>query len=164
MLVSINCNKMLIDFYCSIPHRKPKETNDTAPSDSPPGKAASKGAKVKTQRAARKRSTPASVASTSYDVAPTPRPTQPTEETHSTSSTASPTHTQVHLEQTSEHSRLCSDTAPITPLCPAEVRRVQWQRWMERHPDLVGWVDYSWSFFLPCCRFQLLSKVWRAAL
>ncbi|XP_049460193.1 transcription factor TFIIIB component B'' homolog isoform X3 [Epinephelus fuscoguttatus] len=106
-------------------NRKPKETNDTAPSDSPPGKAASKGAKVKTQRAARKRSTPASVASTSYDVAPTPRPTQPTEETHSTSSTASPTHTQVHLEQTSEHSRLCSDTAPITPLCPAEVSASQ---------------------------------------
>ncbi|XP_049909320.1 transcription factor TFIIIB component B'' homolog isoform X4 [Epinephelus moara] len=106
-------------------NRKPKETNSTAPSDSPPGKAASKGAKVKTQRAARKQSTPASVASTSYDVAPTPRPTQPTEETHSTSSTASPTHTQVHLEQTSEHSRLCSDTTPITPLCPAEVSASQ---------------------------------------
>ncbi|XP_033502895.2 uncharacterized protein LOC117269742 isoform X2 [Epinephelus lanceolatus] len=106
-------------------NRKSKETNDTAPSDSPPGKAASKGAKVKTQRAARKRFTPASVASTSYDVAPTPRPTQPTEETHSTSSTASPTHTQVHLEQTSEHSRLCSDTTPITPLCPAEVSASQ---------------------------------------
>ncbi|XP_035523717.1 transcription factor TFIIIB component B'' homolog isoform X2 [Morone saxatilis] len=96
------------------------ETDITDPSSSSPScKAASKGSKVKTPRAARKRSTPAPVASTSYDVAPSPSPTQPPEDTHFTPSTTSPTQTEVDMEQTSEHSRLCS--TPNTFLCPAEV-------------------------------------------
>ncbi|XP_075938415.1 uncharacterized protein LOC142938781 isoform X2 [Anarhichas minor] len=99
------------------------ETNNTAPaSDSPPGKGTSKGPKLRTPRAAGKRSTPAPVASTSRDVAPTRNATQPTEDTHSTSFTTSPTQTEVDVEQTSEHSR---DTTPNTSLCPAEVSASQ---------------------------------------
>ncbi|KAM6901339.1 uncharacterized protein PEZ65_019473 isoform 2-T2 [Lycodopsis pacificus] len=99
------------------------ETNDTAPaSDSPPGKAASKGPKLTTPRAAGQQSPPAPVASTSRDVAPTRSATQPTEDTRSTSFTSSPTQTEVGVGQTSEHSRV---TTPNTPLCPAEVRRDQ---------------------------------------
>ncbi|XP_039635737.1 mucin-5AC isoform X3 [Perca fluviatilis] len=101
------------------------ETNNAAPaSDSPPGKEAPKGRKVKTPGAAGKPSTPAPGVSTSYDVAPTPSQTQLTQETRSTSSTTSPTQTEVDAEQTSEHSPLCSDTSPSTSLCPAEVRKV----------------------------------------
>ncbi|XP_039635742.1 mucin-4 isoform X7 [Perca fluviatilis] len=101
------------------------EMNNAAPaSDSPPGKEAPKGRKVKTPGAAGKPSTPAPGVSTSYDVAPTPSQTQPTQETRSTSSTTSPTQTEVDAEQTSEHSPLCSDTSPSTSLCPAEVRKV----------------------------------------
>ncbi|XP_051268098.1 transcription factor TFIIIB component B'' homolog isoform X2 [Dicentrarchus labrax] len=96
------------------------ETDITDPSSSsPPCKAASKGSKVKTLRAARKRSTPAPVASTSYDIAPSPSPTQLPEDTHSTPSITSPTQTEVDMEQNSEHSRLCS--TPNTFLCPATV-------------------------------------------
>ncbi|KAK9532323.1 hypothetical protein VZT92_009711 [Zoarces viviparus] len=99
------------------------ETNNTAPaSDSPPGKAASKGPKLRTPRAAGKRSTPAPVASTSRDVAPTRSATQPTEDTRSTSFTSSPTQAEVDVEQTSEHSRV---TTPNTSLCPAEVSASQ---------------------------------------
>ncbi|XP_037608809.1 transcription factor TFIIIB component B'' homolog isoform X2 [Sebastes umbrosus] len=88
------------------------ETNNAAPaSDSPPGKAASKGRKVRAPRAAGKRSAPAPVASTSHDDAPTRSATQPTEETHSASSTTSQT----------EPSRLRSVTTP----CPAEVSASQ---------------------------------------
>ncbi|XP_042364774.1 transcription factor TFIIIB component B'' homolog [Plectropomus leopardus] len=90
------------------------ETNTTA--DSPPSKAASKGAKVKTPTAG-KQSNPTSTASASHDVAPTPKVT---EETSLTSSTTSPTHIEIDDEQTSEHNRLCSDTTPSTPSCPAE--------------------------------------------
>ncbi|XP_078128107.1 uncharacterized protein LOC144531719 [Sander vitreus] len=104
----------------------PSETNNAAPaSDSPPGKEAPKGRKVKTPRAAGKPSPPAPGASTSYDVPPTASLTQPTQETHSTSSTTSPTQTEVDTEQTSEHSPLCSDTTPSTSLCPAEVSASQ---------------------------------------
>ncbi|XP_044029871.1 transcription factor TFIIIB component B'' homolog isoform X3 [Siniperca chuatsi] len=110
--------------------RKPKgipsEKSNTAPSsDSPPGKAASKGSKVKTPRAARKRSTPAPVPSTSYDVTPTPNPTMAPEETRSTFSPTSPTQTEVHIEQTSEHSQLCSDPTSSTSQCTAEVSASQ---------------------------------------
>ncbi|XP_028456671.1 mucin-5AC-like [Perca flavescens] len=102
------------------------ETNNAAPaSDSPPGKEAPKGRKVKTPRAAGKPSTPAPGASTSYDFAPTFSQTQPTQETRSTSSTTSPTQTEVDAEQTSEHSPLCSDTTRSTSLCPAEVSASQ---------------------------------------
>lgn len=127
---------MLIHFYFPIPDRNLKsslslrsETNTDPSSDLPPGKAVSKGPKVKTQRAAGKRSTPAAVASTSYDLTTTPSPTQPPEETHSTSSTTSPTQTEVDIEQTSGHSRLCSDPTSSSSPCIAEVRRVL-QRWM----------------------------------
>ncbi|XP_074472931.1 uncharacterized protein LOC141756873 isoform X2 [Sebastes fasciatus] len=94
------------------------ETNNAAPaSDSPPGKAASKGRKVRAPRAAGKRSAPAPVASTSRDDAPTRSATQPTEETHSASSTTSSTQT--------EQSRLRSVTTPSTSPCPAEVSASQ---------------------------------------
>ncbi|XP_031716206.1 transcription factor TFIIIB component B'' homolog isoform X2 [Anarrhichthys ocellatus] len=97
------------------------ETNITAPAgDSPPGKGTSKGPKLRTPRAAGKRSTPAPVASTSRDVAPTRSATQLTEDTHSTSFTTS--QTEVDVEQTSEHSRV---TTPNTSLCPAEVSASQ---------------------------------------
>ncbi|XP_035847244.1 transcription factor TFIIIB component B'' homolog [Sander lucioperca] len=103
----------------------PSETNNAAPaSDSPPGKEAPKGRKVKTPRAAGKPSTPAPGASTSYDGPPTASLTQPTQETRSTSSTTSPTQTEVDPEQTSEYNPLCSDTTPSTSLCPAVVRQV----------------------------------------
>ena len=145
MSVSINLNTVLIHFYFPVSDRKAKgslsltsEMNNAAPaSDSPPGKEAPKGRKVKTPGAAGKPSTPAPGVSTSYDVAPTPSQTQPTQETRSTSSTTSPTQTEVDAEQTSEHSPLCSDTSPSTSLCPAEVRKVQVHRWMEKHSDSV---------------------------
>ncbi|XP_070780752.1 transcription factor TFIIIB component B'' homolog [Enoplosus armatus] len=88
------------------------ETLNTAPSSGP---------KVKTPRAAGKRPTPAPVAPTSYDVAPTPSPTLPPEETQSTSSPTSLTQVEVDIEQTSDHSRLCSDPAPSTSQCTAQV-------------------------------------------
>ncbi|KAA8584354.1 hypothetical protein FQN60_008139 [Etheostoma spectabile] len=104
----------------------PSKTNNAAPaSDSPPGKEAPKGRKVKTPRAAGKPSTPVTGVSTSYDVTPTFSPTQPTQEAHLTSSTTSPTQTEVDNDQTCELSPLCSDTTPSTSLYPAEVRKVQ---------------------------------------
>nr|XP_046230918.1 transcription factor TFIIIB component B'' homolog isoform X2 [Scatophagus argus] len=91
------------------------ETNNTANSStSLSGKAAPKGPKVKSSQVARKQSTPSPVASTSYDVDPTPTPVQPSGETHSTSSTTSPTQAEMDVEQTSEHSRLSSDPTPCT--------------------------------------------------
>ncbi|XP_032395394.1 transcription factor TFIIIB component B'' homolog isoform X2 [Etheostoma spectabile] len=103
----------------------PSKTNNAAPaSDSPPGKEAPKGRKVKTPRAAGKPSTPVTGVSTSYDVTPTFSPTQPTQEAHLTSSTTSPTQTEVDNDQTCELSPLCSDTTPSTSLYPAEVRKV----------------------------------------
>ncbi|KAM9338709.1 uncharacterized protein ABDE67_018246 [Symphorus nematophorus] len=94
----------------------PTQDTNTAPSsNSPPARAASKGPKGKTQRAAGKRSTRAS-----DNVAPTPNPTQPSEETNLTSSTTSPTQAEVDMEQTSEPSRLCSDPTPGTSPCTAE--------------------------------------------
>ncbi|XP_029300318.1 LOW QUALITY PROTEIN: transcription factor TFIIIB component B'' homolog [Cottoperca gobio] len=100
------------------------ETNIVAPaSDSPPGKAASKSSKFKTPRAAGKKTPPAHVASTSYDVAPTPSPTHSAEDTHS--STTSSTQTEAVVVKTSERSRPCSDQSPSTSPCPAEVSASQ---------------------------------------
>ncbi|XP_038589444.1 transcription factor TFIIIB component B'' homolog isoform X2 [Micropterus salmoides] len=102
----------------------PSETKKTAPSsDSPPGKASSKGRKVKTPRAAGKRSTQAPVAST-YDVTPTPSPTLPQEETHLILPPTSPTQTEMDIKQTSEHSQLCSDPTYSTSQCTAEGSQV----------------------------------------
>ncbi|GLD51698.1 transcription factor TFIIIB component B'' homolog [Lates japonicus] len=115
-----------------IGNRKPKDfhsflsdMNSTAPSSYPsPGKASSKGPKVKAPHT-RTRSTITPVASTSHSVTLTPDPTQLSEETHSTSSATSPTSTEVGSEQTTEHNQLSSDPAPSTSQCSAEVSASQ---------------------------------------
>ncbi|XP_044189507.1 transcription factor TFIIIB component B'' homolog isoform X1 [Thunnus albacares] len=110
-------------------NRKPKgflsflsETDNTAPSNSPPrGKATSKGPKAKTQPAARKQSIATPVASTSRNVAPAATLTQMPEEPRSASSTTSPTLTEVDIKQTAEHGQLHSDSPPSTSQSTAEV-------------------------------------------
>ncbi|XP_068562678.1 transcription factor TFIIIB component B'' homolog isoform X2 [Cebidichthys violaceus] len=101
------------------------ETDDTAPaSDPPPGKAASRGPKVRTPRAAGKPSTPAPAASTSCNVAPARSVTQPTEDTRSASFTTPPPQTEGDVERTSELSRR-GVTTPDASLRPAEVSASQ---------------------------------------
>ncbi|XP_059213865.1 transcription factor TFIIIB component B'' homolog [Centropristis striata] len=130
------------------------ETNISASSDSPFDKVASKGRKVKTSCAAGKQSTPAPVASISCDVAPTSSLIQSAEETHSASSATSPTQTHVDAEQTPEHSRLCSDTAPSTSLYEAEVSATQQRdclegRSIEEEPTNVSQYSLSDIFTKP---------------
>ncbi|XP_035463112.1 mucin-12 isoform X1 [Scophthalmus maximus] len=113
----------------NIGKRKPKDflpvlsdVNTTVPSSDPsPGKAASKGPKVKTQRTTRKGSTTTSVASTSHAVALTPSPTQQPAEADSTSSATSPALTEVDNLQTTGHGQLYSDAIHCTSQCSAEV-------------------------------------------
>lgn len=98
-----------------LPDRKQKRsTKSTSPSsDAPPCKTAPKGAEAKTPLSAGQRSSTAPVASTSYDVTPTPAETEPSGETVPTPPTVSPTreHTQ---------GRVSPNPACSTP-CIAEV-------------------------------------------
>ncbi|XP_022624536.1 transcription factor TFIIIB component B'' homolog [Seriola dumerili] len=100
--------------------------NSAAPSNDPsPGEAASRGPKVKTPRTTRKHSTPATpVASTSHNFASTHNQTQLPDDTHSPSTTSLAL-TQVDIELTPEHNRLCSDSTPSTSRSTDEVSASQ---------------------------------------
>ncbi|XP_056259503.1 transcription factor TFIIIB component B'' homolog isoform X1 [Seriola aureovittata] len=100
--------------------------NSAAPLNDPsPGDAASRGPKVKTPRTTRKHSTPATpVASTSHNFASTPNQTQLPDDTHSPSTTSLAL-TEVDIELTPEHNRLCSDSTPSTSQSTDEVSASQ---------------------------------------
>ncbi|XP_030005119.1 uncharacterized protein LOC115429638 isoform X4 [Sphaeramia orbicularis] len=102
------------------------ETNSTKQPSDPPQAKASTRSKVKAPRAARRRTTPPAVASTSHDVAYSTVP----EETHSPVSATPPSQIQMDVQQSEDHSQPLSDTAPSTSEC-TEVSSTQQSDWME---------------------------------